>query len=117
MGMSAVRISLGAPIAPFFRFPALKHPRELLTYLGERTWVFFRRTWLFRLQDKKPEQVITNVLNKLRKFGKGIVLVHDFQPATRAPCQNFCGGSSRAVTRLSTSKQRACSLRLHNMTK
>ena len=25
-----------APIAPFFRFPALRHPPEMLKYLGER---------------------------------------------------------------------------------
>src|SRR5712664_4136683 len=35
-GVSAVRWALGAPEAPFFRFPALKHPPELVTYLGER---------------------------------------------------------------------------------
>src|SRR5262245_21146978 len=33
-GISAVRMALGAPGAPFFRFPALKHPSELVTYLG-----------------------------------------------------------------------------------
>src|SRR5947209_8181749 len=35
-GISAVRWGLGGPASPFFRFPALKHPPELVTYLGER---------------------------------------------------------------------------------
>ena len=82
-GMSAVRISLGAPIAPFFRFPALKHPQELLTYLGKRNvGVFSTDMDSFDFKTKKSEQVITNVLNKLKKLGKGIVLIHDFQQAT-----------------------------------
>jgi hypothetical protein len=31
---------------------------------------------------RKPEQVSQSVLTKLKKFGKGIVLLHDFQQAT-----------------------------------
>ncbi len=40
-GISAVGVSLGAPAAPFFRFPALQHPPELVTYLGERNIAMF----------------------------------------------------------------------------
>jgi hypothetical protein len=36
----------------------------------------------FDFKTKKSEQVVTNVLNKLKKLGKGIVLTHDFQQAT-----------------------------------
>src|ERR1700720_190965 len=35
-GISAVKWALGASPAPFFRFPALQHPPEMVTYLGER---------------------------------------------------------------------------------
>ncbi len=35
-GISAVHWAVGGPTAPFFRFPGLKHPPELVTYLGER---------------------------------------------------------------------------------
>src|SRR6266700_1791973 len=35
-GISAVVASAGRPLAPFFRFPALRQTPELLAYLGER---------------------------------------------------------------------------------
>ena len=82
-GFSAVRWALGAPGAPFFRFPALKHPPALVTYLGERgIGIFSTDMDSFDFKMRKPEQVITSVLAKLKKFGKGIVLMHDFQAAT-----------------------------------
>ena len=34
-------MAVGGPTAPFFRFPALKHPPELVTYLGERNVAIF----------------------------------------------------------------------------
>jgi peptidoglycan-N-acetylglucosamine deacetylase len=34
MGVSAVQRAVGGPIAPFFRFPDLQQPAELVTYLG-----------------------------------------------------------------------------------
>ncbi len=83
MGMSAVRMALGAPGAPFFRFPALRHPPELVTYLGERNvGIFSTDMDSFDFTMRKPEQVIKSVLDKLKKNGKGIVLMHDFQQAT-----------------------------------
>src|SRR5256885_1839004 len=82
-GFSAVRWALGAPGAPFFRFPALKHPPALVTYLGERgIGIFSTDMDSFDFKMRKPEQVITSVLAKLKKFAKGIVLMHDFQAAT-----------------------------------
>jgi hypothetical protein len=36
----------------------------------------------FDFKIRKPEQVINSVLTKLKKNGKGIVLLHDFQRAT-----------------------------------
>jgi peptidoglycan/xylan/chitin deacetylase (PgdA/CDA1 family) len=83
MGMSAVRMSLGAPAAPFFRFPSLKHPPELVTYLGERNVGIFSTDFdSFDFKMRKPDQVIAAVLAKLKKHGKGIALMHDFQQAT-----------------------------------
>jgi hypothetical protein len=38
----------------------------------------------FDFKMRKPEQVRNAVLAKLKKFGKGIVLMHDFQQATAA---------------------------------
>jgi peptidoglycan/xylan/chitin deacetylase (PgdA/CDA1 family) len=83
-GISAVKFALGgAPSAPFFRFPALKHPPELVTYLGERNIGIFSTDFdSFDFTMRKPEQVIKSVMTKLQKHGKGIALMHDFQQAT-----------------------------------
>jgi len=82
-GISAVSASLGAPAAPFFRFPALQHPPELVTYLGERNVAMFSTDLdSFDFKARKPEQVINTIMSKLKKFGKGIVLMHDFQHVT-----------------------------------
>ena len=82
-GISAVSVSLGQPAAPFFRFPALQHPPELVTYLGERNIAMFSTDLdSFDFKARKPEQVINTIMSKLKKFGKGIVLMHDFQQVT-----------------------------------
>jgi peptidoglycan/xylan/chitin deacetylase (PgdA/CDA1 family) len=82
-GISAVRLALGSPAAPFFRFPSLKHPPELVTYLGQRNiGIFSTDMDSFDFTMRKPEQVIKSVMAKLQKHGKGIVLMHDFQHPT-----------------------------------
>ena len=84
MGIAAVSISLGnTPVAPFFRFPALRHPPEMVKYLGERNvGIFSTDMDSFDFKLRKPEQVIKSVMAKLEKHGKGIILMHDFQHAT-----------------------------------
>lgn len=82
-GVSAVKLALSSPATPFFRFPALKHPPELVTYLGERgIGIFSTDMDSFDFTARTPERVINNVLAKLKKNGKGIVLLHDFQQHT-----------------------------------
>jgi peptidoglycan-N-acetylglucosamine deacetylase len=82
-GISAVAWGLGHPASPFFRFPALRHPPEVVTYLGERNIAIFSTDMdSFDFKIRKPDQVIKSVLTKLKKNGKGIVLMHDFQRAT-----------------------------------
>jgi peptidoglycan/xylan/chitin deacetylase (PgdA/CDA1 family) len=84
MGVSAVHMAAaGGPIAPFFRFPDLQQPPELMTYLGTRNIATFSTdidTFDFKLH--KPEDVIKSALTKLEKNGKGIILMHDFQHGT-----------------------------------
>ena len=83
MGVSAVHAAAGAPIAPFFRFPNLQHPPELLSYLAERGIASFSTDIdSFDFKMHKPDQVIKSVMTKLEKHGKGIILMHDFQRAT-----------------------------------
>jgi peptidoglycan-N-acetylglucosamine deacetylase len=82
-GASAVRMMAGAPIAPFFRFPELRHPPEMLTYLGERNVAIFSTdvdSWDFRI--KKPDELVKSLMGKMHKAGKGIILMHDFQKST-----------------------------------
>jgi peptidoglycan/xylan/chitin deacetylase (PgdA/CDA1 family) len=82
-GISAINMSLGAQAAPFFRFVALRHPPELVTYLGERNIAIFSTDMdSFDFKARRPEQVVNAVMTKLKKFGKGIVLMHDFQAHT-----------------------------------
>jgi len=84
MGVSAVSAAAGgAPVAPFFRFPNLQHPPELLSYLAERNIATFSTDIdSFDFKMHKPDQVIKSVMTKLEKHGKGIILMHDFQRAT-----------------------------------
>ena len=83
MGVSAVHAAVAGPIAPFFRFPALQHPPELLSYLAERNIASFSTDIdSFDFKMRKPQQVIDSVMRKLQKHGKGIILMHDFQHAT-----------------------------------
>jgi peptidoglycan/xylan/chitin deacetylase (PgdA/CDA1 family) len=83
-GIAAVSIALGnQPVAPFFRFPALRNPPEIVTYLGTRNiGIFSTDMDSFDFKIRKPDQVIKSVMTKLAKRGKGIILMHDFQHAT-----------------------------------
>jgi peptidoglycan/xylan/chitin deacetylase (PgdA/CDA1 family) len=82
-GVSTVRAALGEPGASFFRFPALRDPPEMVNYLGTRNiGIFSTDMDSFDFKIRKPEQVVTSVMTKLKKRGKGIVLLHDFQHAT-----------------------------------
>ena len=83
MGVSAVHMAVGGPIAPFFRFPDLQQPPALLAYLGERNISTFSTDIdTFDFKMSRPEQVIQSVMTKLKKRGKGILLMHDFRHAT-----------------------------------
>jgi len=83
-GIAAIQWALeGKESAPFFRFPALKHPPEVVQYLGTRNIAIFSADFdSFDFKMHRPEQVITSVMTKLEKHGKGIILMHDFQKAT-----------------------------------
>jgi peptidoglycan/xylan/chitin deacetylase (PgdA/CDA1 family) len=76
-------MAVGGPTAPFFRFPALRHPPEMVTYLGDRNIAIFSADFdSFDFKMHKPEQVVKSVMEKVAKHGKGIILMHDFQKAT-----------------------------------
>jgi len=83
-GLSAVKWALGGiSPSPFFRFPALQHPPEMVTYLGNRnTAIFSCDIDSFDFKASKPEKVVETVMKKLDNKGKGIILMHDFQKHT-----------------------------------
>jgi len=83
-GFAAVKWALGGVSpAPFFRFPALQHPPEMVTYLGERNIAMFSCDLdSFDFKASKPQVVIDTVMRKVDKLGKGIILMHDFHKHT-----------------------------------
>jgi peptidoglycan/xylan/chitin deacetylase (PgdA/CDA1 family) len=84
MGISAVRRAIGDQTTTFVRFPGLKHPTELVKYAAERNlgiWSTDIDSFDFRFKTS-TEKLVPNVMAKLQKRGKGIVLMHDFQKST-----------------------------------
>jgi peptidoglycan/xylan/chitin deacetylase (PgdA/CDA1 family) len=83
-GVSAVKWALGGVSpAPFFRFPALQHPPEMVTYLGTRNIAMFSCDLdSFDFKARNAKQVIDVTFKKLDKLGKGIILMHDFHKHT-----------------------------------
>ena len=84
-GFSAVKWALGSgnSPAPFFRFPALQHPPEIVTYLGTRNIAIFSCDLdSFDFKASKAQTIIDTVMRKVDKLGKGIILMHDFQKHT-----------------------------------
>jgi peptidoglycan/xylan/chitin deacetylase (PgdA/CDA1 family) len=83
-GFSAVKWALGTNPSPFFRFPQLQQNPALVSYLGSRNVGIFSTdldSFDFR-KESTPDKIISNVMTKLDKLGKGIILMHDFQKHT-----------------------------------
>ena len=82
-GISAVKRAVGKPIAPFFRFPFLRDSRESLVYLSKRNIAIFSMDVdSFDFKFRNPKRLADKVLAKIKKKGKGILLLHDIQPVT-----------------------------------
>jgi peptidoglycan/xylan/chitin deacetylase (PgdA/CDA1 family) len=82
-GFSAVKMALGAAPSPFFRFPALAHTQGTLGYLNSRGIAMFScDVDSFDFKSSGPDQIVQNVMTKLDKQGKGIILMHDLQKHT-----------------------------------
>ena len=83
-GFGAVKWALGGVSpAPFFRFPALQHPPEMVTYLGTRNIAIFSCDLdSFDFKARNAKQVVDVIFRKLDKQGKGIILMHDFHKHT-----------------------------------
>jgi peptidoglycan/xylan/chitin deacetylase (PgdA/CDA1 family) len=82
-GFSAVKMALGTAPAPFFRFPGLAHTQPALGYLASRNISMFSVDVDSNdFKSSGPDQVIQNVMSKLDKQGKGVILMHDLQKHT-----------------------------------
>lgn len=83
IGASAVRLAAGRPIAPFFRFPYLSDSQKLIDYLAKRDLGVFSigvdsKDYLSRSSDA----LVNSVMKKLKRKGKGILLLHDIHAVT-----------------------------------
>lgn len=82
-GFSAVKMALGQPPAPFFRFPQLQHNPGAMAYLGTRNVAMFSTDLdSFDFRSSNADQIVNTVMTKVDKLGKGIILMHDFQKLT-----------------------------------
>src|SRR6202521_850045 len=70
-GFSAVKWALGGVSpSPFFRFPALQHPPEMVTYLGTRNIAMFSCDLdSFDFKARNAHQVIGVLMKKLADLG------------------------------------------------
>ena len=120
MRVSAVHMAAAeGKVAPFFRFPDLQHPPQLLSYLAERNIAVFSTDIDSRdFKLHKPEQVMKSVMGQLDKRGKGIILMHDFHRNTAEVLPELIRTNSRrAATRWCTWCRRANSTRCRSTTK
>jgi len=82
-GASAVARAAGVPVSTFFRFPYLRHSKDTLAHLGGRNLgVFSTDLDSFDFKFRSSKALVSNIMNKLDKRGKGILLMHDIQPGT-----------------------------------
>jgi peptidoglycan/xylan/chitin deacetylase (PgdA/CDA1 family) len=88
LGISAIQLALGAPIAPFFRFPFLSDQKGALAHLSERGIASFSidvDALDYRSRGAAGgDAVFRRVMADLAQRKKGILLFHDIQPSTAA---------------------------------
>src|SRR6266567_7730360 len=84
-GFASLRTALGDPkaVAPFFRIPGLLRQNSVEQYLaahGDMTWSvdFMADDWT-HINNK---EVARRAISRIEARGKGILLLHDIQPAT-----------------------------------
>jgi peptidoglycan/xylan/chitin deacetylase (PgdA/CDA1 family) len=82
-GFAAMKEASGGRVAPFFRYPGLNNSDELNDFLGSRNIAVIScdigtDDWM-RIG---AEQIVKRTLARLESKGKGIILLHDTEPAT-----------------------------------
>lgn len=77
-GISAITLMAGQPLSPFFRFPQLRQTAELKAHLAQRNIAAFSidiDSEDFRVHN--AQKLVVSMMDKLKKKGKGILLMHD----------------------------------------
>jgi peptidoglycan/xylan/chitin deacetylase (PgdA/CDA1 family) len=84
-GFDSIAAAVGDPakVAPFFRFPGLLRQEAIERYLASRqlmSWSvdFMADDW----RRISAREIVARALDRLEARGKGILLLHDIQPAT-----------------------------------
>jgi len=101
LGFSAVQKALGAPVAPFFRFPYLSDPRSSIAYVQSRNAAIFSiEVDAYDYRTPSALQVVQTVMSQLRTKRKGIILFHDIQPSTAGAMRMVLGELKRGGFRI-----------------
>ncbi|MEQ8822961.1 MAG: polysaccharide deacetylase family protein [Filomicrobium sp.] len=83
LGISAISLALGKPVAPFFRFPYLSDPKRMQDYLRSRDIGNFSiDVDSLDFRTRSGSVMMNRVLRGLKRRGKGILLFHDIQRST-----------------------------------
>ncbi len=83
LGISAVSLALGKPVAPFFRFPYLSDPRRMQQHLKERgQGIFSIDVDSLDFRTRSGSTMVRRTLAGLKRLGKGVLLFHDIQRST-----------------------------------
>ncbi len=96
LGVSAVSLALGKPVAPFFRFPYLSDPARMQTQLkGRNQGIFSIDVDSLDFRTRSGSTMKNRVLSTLKRKGKGIVLMHDIQRSTAAGVSDLLDALAR----------------------
>ncbi len=85
-GFTMVEDALGAPVAPFFRFPGLSYTRAMLDDLSARDVSAFSVDVISddTAADATPNLIVSRTMTRLKRYGNGILLFHDTLNRTAA---------------------------------
>lgn len=96
LGVSAVSLALGKPVAPFFRFPYLSDPARMQAQLkGRNQGIFSIDVDSLDFRTRSGSTMKNRVLSTLKQKGKGIILMHDIQRSTAAGVSDLLDALAR----------------------
>lgn len=89
-GFVAAELATGGHVAPFFRFPRLRHTEKMRNYLAANNIATFSVDIISGdTEIKNARRLLRRTLGTLRKKKKGIVLFHDLKKVTAGIIPEF----------------------------